>query len=142
MDRQKCERIRKRLEETFATVGDDFKTEFGVAIKVGRATYSPGALGNVVFKVELAEVGENGVAETKEVADFKHYAPQVGLKPEDFGKEFSTSNGTYNICGFKPKAMKYPILGKEKRTGRVFKFPARVVRKSLGYKSDPLYDLM
>jgi len=51
------------------------------------------------------------------------------LKPEDFGKEFTVAFGsTYKVCGCRPKSGRYPILGKNIKTNKVYKFSSSSLR--------------
>lgn len=139
MNRQKCQRIRERLNEVFATVADDLKKEFGIKVSVGGGRYSDSEVGQATFKLEVAEFGAGGSVETKEMAAFKREAQFYGLKAEDLGKSFVSRGEKFTICGLKPRSRKYPILAKNSRN-KTYKFNAGDVRRYLGYKSDPIYD--
>jgi hypothetical protein len=84
----------------------------------------------VNLKIEFAEVGESGVVESREVADFKALAKLYGLSADDLGKQFVSRGERYEIVGLKPKSHKFPILG-QNRNGKVYKFPAESVKQGL-----------
>jgi hypothetical protein len=84
----------------------------------------------VNLKIEFAEVGKDGVAESREAADFKAMAKFYGLSADDLGKQFVSRGERFEIVGLKPKSQKFPILGRN-RTGKVYKFPAESVKQGL-----------
>jgi len=104
--------------------------QMGCEIKVGSATFDRSGA-NCTFKVECAVIGQDGVAETREIADFRGLAPMYGLKPDDLGRTFTNAGEQYRICGIKAKSRKYPILAERERDGKVFKFPADTVKLKL-----------
>lgn len=69
---------------------------------------------------------------TKEAEDFKRFAALEGLQPSDLGRRFVIGGNTYEICGYKPRCYKNPIIAKDVRTNRTFKFPTNTVRFHLG----------
>jgi len=84
----------------------------------------------VTFRIEFAEVGEAGVVESREAADFKALAKFYGLGTDDLGKPFVIRGERYEIVGLKPKSHKFPILGRN-RNGKVYKFPVESVKRGL-----------
>ena len=114
--------IRRKMDEALKVIGE----EFGINFVVGNIRFS-----EQEFKTQVTAVAQNGNENVSpmEVA-FKRNARSFGLKAEDFGKEFSTYNGTYKITGMKPNNHKYPIIGECVRTGKSFKFPISAVRGS------------
>jgi hypothetical protein len=79
---------------------------------------------------------EDGTPTSKIGEDFKLYCHRYNLTPDDLGKEFSICADTYIIEGCKPRSSKYPILGKNVKTGKVYKFPASQVRIGLGHPNE------
>ena len=114
--------LRDRLEAALAGFGDD------VQVTVGSATYSPN---NATFKVELAAVGEDGEAVTKEAEDFQRYCRIYGLRPEDLNREFEYGGTRYKLIGCKPRSTKFPLLAENVGSGKVYKLPAAVVQLAL-----------
>lgn len=55
------------------------------------------------------------------------YAPVYGLKPEWFGKEFTSAGKRFNIAGFLPKRSKFPVLA-VRFDGKRMLFPVDVVK--------------
>ncbi len=84
----------------------------------------------VNLRIEFAEVGEGGVAESKETADFKALARFYGLSADDLGRQFVFRGERLTIVGLKPKSPKFPILGRN-GSGKVYKFPAESVKRGL-----------
>lgn len=79
----------------------------GIAVKPGAGKFSAK---NATLKLELATLGENGQAQTREAEDFTKYAAMFGLKPEHLGKQVRLSNTPYRIIGLRMSAPKRPIL--------------------------------
>lgn len=125
-DRQTVKDTRDRLQTALDAVAADL----GCQIKVGRASFARDGA-NCSFKIECAVVGDDGQVKTKEASDFTHCAVQYGLEASDLGREFTSNGNTFTVIGCKPKSYKFPILGR-RDDGKVFKFPAVIVRLGLG----------
>lgn len=123
IDRETCRLLRDRIEQALAPLGQ----ELGIKFNAGNASFNPS---NVTFKLEAAITNADGSVETKEATDFKQLASLYGLKADDYGKPFSTFNGTYNICGLARKSHKFPILAKNAK-GKVYKFAVEQVKLGL-----------
>ena len=126
IDRSQCRRIRAELEHAIDAQGEVWK-ELGLAVKVGNVSFNSS---NMVAKIEVAIIGENGVVETREVRDFKLLAPVYGFEESDLGREFKAGGKTYKIVGCLSRATKAPILA-ERSDGKQFKFPAAMVKSLL-----------
>lgn len=55
-------------------------------------------------------------------AKFELLAEGFGLKPQDYGREFSNGNATFRIVGIEPRRPKYPINVERVSDGRGYKF--------------------
>ena len=124
MDRQKVLSIRDKLNEVLKEAGKDL----GVELRLGNCTYYNN---NATFKLEVAEIGEDGEVHTKEAEDFRARAFMYGLQPEDLGKDFRDFTGKkFTITGLKPRSKKYPILAKDE-DGETYKLPTEMVKACL-----------
>ena len=120
-NRSECRRLGDAIEKALQKVAE----QHGVDLKRGNARFSSS---NVTYKIEASLLGTNGEVKSKEVEDFKKYAPMFGLKAEDFGKQFTTFAGkNYTICGLNTKARKNPIHAKNIK-GKTYIFPAEEVK--------------
>lgn len=124
MDKIKALDLRNKLQNYL----NSFAGEHEIQVVVGNGVLTSS---NVTFKVELAELADNGEAQTREISNFKKYAAILGLKPEDLGRTFESRGKTLKIIGCKPSSSKYPILAQDVNTGRHFKFPAAYVKNLL-----------
>lgn len=124
MDKAKAQMIREKAEAHLATLGD----ELGLQITIKNGKFDDG---QITYQIEFAELGENGIAETKEAGDFKAYAWRWDLQPEDLGRTFEHNGKTFTIIGAKPRATKMPILAND-QAGQGYKFPAETVKRLLG----------
>ena len=106
-------------------------------LKVVRKNCSYSALEMpVAFKLQATETDEDGNVITAEAQEFMRCAVAFGLKPEDLGRAFTTSNGTYVVAGLKSRNRKYPVLATSKSNGKTYKFPADVVKRTMVEQPD------
>jgi len=132
MDRQKAKNLRVALQSILDEAKDKIEA-LGVSATLGNASYSDS---NCTFKLELADVGADGVAQTKEISDFQNNAVFYDLKADDLGKEFYSNGSRFKITGCKPRSRKYPILGANTRTGKIYKFTPLSVKMGLSAVED------
>ena len=124
-DRSTCKDLSIAVIEALKEVGE----KFGVQFKDKGGTFADK---NFTMKIEAALVGKDGVVCDKASEDFKLYAHQFGLSAEDFMKVFTDFSGrSFQIVGLKPQSWKNPILGKDMRSGKTFKFPAEAIKTHL-----------
>jgi hypothetical protein len=98
-------------------------------IELKGGTYSDN---NISSRIVISVKGDDGEIVTKEAEDFTRYASTYGLKPEDLGERFRDFNEKeFEIVGCKRRSRKYPILVKEVRTSKVYKFGAHAVKQYL-----------
>ncbi len=116
-------KINKRIESALAVVAK----EFGIDIKTG-SSYIKEEGDTATTKVEIRVIDKDGNAFDEDAANFKVFAEEFGLKPEDLGKTFITNFIEYTITGLKPRNRKYPILVVNKK-GKCYKFPSRLIQK-------------
>lgn len=99
----------------------------GIELTMGNATYDKSG---AVIKIQLIAPNEDGVIESREAADFKLYATAYGLEPSDLGRRFASNGQFYTVSGFKPRAVKFPVLAVGKN-GKTYKFTAETVKIAL-----------
>lgn len=127
-DKQSCRTLAIAVEEALQKVAK----EFGVSIKRKGGSYSPT---NYTVKIEASIIGKGGIVISREAEDFKSYCQMYNLKPTDLGKTFTSDDGVkYKIKGLSTRSRKYPIIVKNLNNGKTFKFPERMVQRSLGRK--------
>ena len=117
MSRANCEIISATARTALEMVAE----QYGLTLKQERGTYDPGA-GTMTSKWTFVCEGEDGIP-----ADFNEYAPLYGMSAADYGRTFTTLNGSFTICGISPRSRKYPILAKCEATGKTYKFTERAV---------------
>jgi len=121
MSRDSVDFIHKRLVTQLNLLAD----ELGLSLDIGRVTYSPTS---GTFKSSLVL--------TCETADgmptsFESDAVRVGLDKSDWGRIFNMNGKQYEIVDVKPRNRKYPIIGKDLRSGKNYKFTVSQVKTSL-----------
>jgi hypothetical protein len=126
MDKQKCNAIAAAAKKALEAVA----TEFNLTVTDKGGNFD---LGSTLLKFEFAELGEDGVAQTREATDFTMFAQQYNLEPTDLGKEFVSGTERYTIVGLKRRARKMPILATRK-DGKTYKFAAPMVVQLLNLK--------
>lgn len=114
-DRVTCKAMNAEILAALAPIAK--KYGLNVAGKGGRFSAD-----NWVTKIEFAVINKDGVAQSKEVAEFNRYCHLFGLNREHFGEVFVVQGRKFAICGLKPRAHKMPVLAKEIATGKTFKF--------------------
>ncbi len=103
------------------------ETEFGISVKLGNARFTPD---NVTFKLELATVGANGTAASKEANSLKFYGELYGLPKNSLGRIFTEDNKQFEITGLRTKARRFPVLVK-RSDGKEFCYPINRVAEAL-----------
>ena len=131
LDRNDVRAVSKECEDALKAVA----ARYGLNLKVGTRHFTGK---DVRFRVELsiAEVSSTGETLTPEALAFKRSAYAFGLSPDMLGKEFKTFQGTYQITGLKVASRKYPILAKDIRTGKTYKFPVNAL--TMWFANNPL----
>ncbi len=117
------------------TLGDEIEVALqSIAAKHGvRIEVKGGNFGskNALLRVEIATIGQNGVALTKEAKAFLDYAELNGLQKTDLGRTFKNHDGfEYLIIGYNPRK-KNGILATQVHTNKNYAFPLSVVRNFL-----------
>lgn len=132
-DRQALQLLRTRINAALAGLG----TELDVTFDAANCSFDP--LGNTcTYKLNVAVKRADGTVVTKEAEDFKRFAALEGLQPSDLGRRFASNGGQFEVCGYAPRSYKRPILAKDVRTGRIFKFTSDTVRRHFGVHSPTL----
>ena len=104
--------------------------EYGLVLQQRHCSYRSNEM-PVAFKLIAPERGEDGEAVDPREPECKQLAGQDGFSPDDYGKLFKTFHGVYRLCGIKPRARKYPLLGENIDNGKTYKFAEAVVRAGL-----------
>ena len=116
---------KKEVQEITSRVEQLLNQEFGNEYKVLYTRGSYGEYGRITL--EFYKKDESGNFTTALEDDFRYYAKEYGLEPEDFGARFVRNGMTFEIVGLKPRNRKYPIIAKNVVTQDTFKFPAETV---------------
>ena len=131
IDRSTLKMILEEAREALAVVAD----KHGLVLERKHCTYSS-TEAPVAFKFVVPQRTEDGEAIDPKETAFRKFAPLYGLEPDDYGKMFRTHNGVYRVCGIKPKARKYPVLGSHIHTGKTYKFRLDTVKDGLKAQED------
>jgi hypothetical protein len=99
--------------------------EHNLSIRPGTHRFSDS---NATLKFELMDVTASGDVLTPEAQEWKRSANRYGFQPEDLGGTFVCNGETFEIAGLKTRRPKYPVSGKNLKTGRMHKFPVASVR--------------
>lgn len=89
--------------------------EIGVKAEVGSGSFTDT---EVTVKVRLFL---EGVDPAKQ--DFEKVCWRFGLTPGYYGAEFQFNGNDYVLVALKPTRPKYPVVARQKATGRLFKLP-------------------
>lgn len=118
------------LRAAMATALAAVEAQYGIKITVGNARFLPD---NATFKIEMATIGQSGVANTREREAFKSQAVLYGLNPNDLDKTITYGFGgeQYTIIGLSPRRSKYPIVAKRVRDGKTILLTVSGVKSGL-----------
>ncbi len=125
-DKATVRRVLDECREALESVAE----KNGVTLVRKHCTYGQREM-PVSFKLLIPELNESGEAIDPAQTEFRENAWKVGLKQDDWGKRFNFGPDTFAICGIKPRAKKYPLLGRNVVTGKVYKFEKRVITGQL-----------
>ena len=99
-DKPTLRALRPELNAALAAVG----AKHGISITIGNGSYTGE---NATFKLELALLGSDGKAESKELVALKECYPEL------VNKQVTLNRGsTGRIIGYNPRAHQYPFLVK------------------------------
>ncbi len=98
----------------------DALAQHGLTATIGNITYS-----DADFKCKLTvSCGSNEDAAKRE---FEKNAFLFGLKPDDYGRDFSFNGKMFKLVAIKPRSTKYPLVGIDS-AGKRYKFPEHAVK--------------
>lgn len=123
--RTNAKALNKEIVAALAKLGEKYGVAFSAA---------GGSLGTSTFtsKIEVAIVNpKTGKAESKIAADFKHYAPQLGIAVKFLNKKMTIHGKEFKLVGLNPSSRLFPFIG-ETSTGSMYKFSPSDVRIALG----------
>ena len=128
-NRNNLAQLRPALQQRLSEVGE----EFGIAISLGSMSFSGT---ETTARLKMIAVGDNAkegesIEDSKARIEFEENAWRFDLKPEHFGQVVTIRGETFEIVGIKPRSRKYPVLGKSKANGSVYKLPAESVIRQL-----------
>ena len=130
LNRPSVELLRNKIEELLKPIEEEFNIK--VSLNGGRFSntmYNP--------KIELSIINdEGGIAETKERTDYKRNCVFFDLKEEYLDQSFTVAGTEYLVVGLKPRSRKYPIIAKDTRSNKSYKFGADTVRRAFKEKND------
>lgn len=123
MDRATAQEIariaQKALRDVFSAHGLEVTVDGG---KFDDHTFTP--------RVTFAVAG--GLAD-KEREDFERFAIYHGLQRSDYGRVFTHQGREYTLCGIRPRAGKYPFVGRD-ITGKKLCFMRAKIHREFGYR--------
>lgn len=82
---------------------------------------------NFEFGVRVSIPLADGTTLQPERLLFEVMAPEYGLQPQDFGREFWSGGHRFRIAGIEPRRPKYPVSATRLPDGARYKFPAEKV---------------
>jgi len=119
IDRQVVEDFRREANEETKKIAE----KYDLTLKKSSCSYNEETI-NMKFTIENATIN---VAKL----EFKRHCIRYGLKPEDYGKNFTSATGeSITIIGVNTRAKKYPIIAIS-NNGTSTRFTSEYVRKNL-----------
>jgi hypothetical protein len=120
MDREKVKGLRDALQAALAP----FAAANGVAVEVGSASFTGG---EVRFQVDVTEIAADGTARTREAEAYEKLATLYGLPAGSLGREFQSNGKAFTITGLNARAGRFPVMAKDKASGRTYRFPVATI---------------
>jgi len=114
--------LRPEIDTALAPLGE----RHGITLRTGNGSYS-GATAH--FKLELAVIGDDGNAVSKEVEAFNKLHSMFGLEQGDLGLEFVSGRERFRLTGIAPGRTKYPIVTERLRDGKTIFHAEEVVER-------------
>jgi len=115
MDKAKADELHEAILKALGEV----ESEYGIKFKIQGGMFTDS---NVIFKLQAAEVQQDGTVKDRIATDFEQLAHRFGFKPSDLYREVKMLGRTYKIIGLKPQCWKYPVI-LERDDGKQFRFP-------------------
>jgi len=119
--------IQKDIEQALKAVSE----KHDISFEVGSMRYTDTTIRIVTNWAMNGVNGENG-GNAVAKSNWDRYCIRYDLKPSDFGRKFKARNTfkalTLEIVGCKQRSSVYPILGKDNKTGKVYKLPIDQVK--------------
>jgi hypothetical protein len=117
---------REALDEIDAEVMkalEEFAKARGLTVRTAGGNWSEGIY---TMKLRLSVTNAGRI-------DFQKYARGLGLKPEDYGREFTHQGEVYRIVGISPTRSKYSIETERVADGSSLRFTPRAVAEELEF---------
>jgi hypothetical protein len=114
-DRTRCRQVGTALDEALKPLGE----RLGLTIRLGSASFTSG---NIRFQLN---VFEDAITGSPEAEDFRICCSHYGLQAEDLNKTFTWGGKQYVLVGCKPRATRFPLLGRG-TDGKMYKFPVDI----------------
>lgn len=142
-DRQNLKVVQKALNEAF----DKIRTDLGINLRIGGIRFNENTFSTRIQASTLSSIQGSvqtiGIGKTYDsltmLSRIRGYDEKV-LSDADVNKEFKHGFGrsakTYVILGAAIRSTKFPVIAKEKKTGKEFKFPFADTARALGRKFD------
>jgi len=126
LDRKAVQTLSDEMQTALKPIAD----KYGIHFSPKGARYSSTSS---VFKFECSVVGDGGVVETPERRDYKSMCEMYDLKPEWLDCRFQHGNDSFIITGLSTRKRKNPVMCKNVRTGRAFKFTTFTVKAAMSW---------
>lgn len=122
MDKQTLKQFREDFQENVKALED----KYNASIVLGNIRYGENQF---TSKLTFTEVTEGVPREdAKWIESLRIHGHEYGLDEEDYGTNFTKGADEYEVLGIKPKARKYPIVGRNVSTGKLYKFTQRAIQ--------------
>jgi hypothetical protein len=102
-----------------------------IALKIGGIKYSSDQF-HTKLEAFIQDASTSGMnaRQIEGLKNLKNYGSLYNVSEKDFGKKFTNWDGqTFKFVGLMPSRPKYPVLGENVRTGKLFKFTESVLTK-------------
>ena len=118
--------LRKEIDAALANVAKKHQ----IVLSIGAIKFS-GEEFHTKLQAIIQSSGVSGksVKEIQAITNVKQYGDSFGVKESDLNKLFPYGGKLFKFVGLMPSRPRYPILGQDTKTGKIFKFEEGVVKK-------------
>lgn len=131
-DRTNLKTLRIEIENALSTVAK----KHSIALRLGAISYS-GEEFHTKLEAVIQSKGDSGltVKQIQAIKNVKQYGSLYNVSEADLNRLFPQGDRLFKFVGLMPSRPKYPVLGEDVKTGKVFKFNENVLTRMRPLKS-------
>lgn len=120
----------KTIRNDIETSLEDVAKKHGIVIKIGSIKYSADQF-HTKLDAFIPDINTQNMnaRQIEGLKNLKNYGRFYNVTENDFGKTFTDGNGQkFKFIGLMPSRPKYPVIGEDVKTGKIYKFTENVLK--------------